>query len=338
MKPFYEFTFRMVDSSLRIERILAAAIQDQLHLTVSPRVVARLLVERLLHIAPLVKSNPRVSRKPTPDIAPEEARFLPPGEYHVVISSPPATIVPSDAINCASYVAYQDESVLVLNKPSGLPSEPLHPFEPDTALAIAQRLSPTARPVHRIDTGTSGLLVYAKTEPEFTHLRSIWSGTLGSGPQVEKVYRAWTAMTTTGGKLLPLALPYTIDFPLAHSADRSGKMVALRGADPSLYEKKMRGKAMPCETVIIHQHAEKGDDGVLLQDLSVRINRGVHHQIRAHFGAMQRPILGDVLYGCHVPSTRMWLHAWSTRFVLSTGKPIHVECDLPAHWQSPLDA
>lgn len=235
-------------------------------------------------------------------------------------------------------VAYEDEELLILNKRSGFPSVPLKPDERGTAVEAALSHYPglqgvgdrTLEPglLHRLDTGTSGLLAFAKTQAEFERLKRLWR----SQRQVRKLYRA-LVIPTEGSK----PEPHTIEFPIAHSAKSKKRMLVLMA---NKY-RAIRGKPQPAVTHILNASPVPGQPHLL--DLTVEIETGVMHQIRAHLSAIGAPILGDATYGkkafevlneelIELGSQRLWLHAWRLEIPRKNGEVLRVEAPLPEGW------
>ncbi len=233
-------------------------------------------------------------------------------------------------------VLYEDSELLILNKRSGVPSAPHSPDETGTAVEAALHLCPSLigvgeknlEPglVHRLDTGTSGVLVFAKTQAEFQRLKQIWKDR-----RVEKIYRAMTMRDSP----LP-SLPAQIDYPLAHDAKSKKKMIALLNPKWRHY----RGKPIPALTRILNGFKLGSSE---LFDLTVQIETGVMHQIRCHLDAWGAPIWGDPIYGktkpnpIKAPAERLWLHAWKLGFHAAAGHWLEVEAPLPENWPSSRD-
>ncbi len=168
-------------------------------------------------------------------------------------------------------ILYEDEHILVLDKPAGLV---VHPGagNPDGTLLNALlhhcpdlKNIPRAGLVHRIDKDTSGLLVVAKTLPAQTHLVAALSE--------KSVYREYEAiiqgLPVSGG---------TIDAPIGRHPSERIKMAVVTGGKPAVTHfriiKRFRG----------HTHVR------------VELETGRTHQIRVHFAHKSYPLLGDPVY------------------------------------------
>lgn len=197
--------------------------------------------------------------------------------------------------------------LLAFHKPAGLPSAP-HSSRPteDSALTRVLAQYPELAGVqglqswepallHRLDTGTSGVLLFARTQEAFADLRARWK-------TFSKTYRAWVIPKTPEARAMLSALPHTVEWPLAHSAKSAKRMLAVT---PDLPANRVRGRALPARTEIVRVHAQRGE----YLDLEIRIQTGVMHQIRAHLAACGLPIVGDTIYGTP-HELGMQLHAW----------------------------
>ncbi len=219
---------------------------------------------------------------------------------------------------------FENDAILVLNKPSGLPSARLPKSPPDEVTAVDWALERfpeihgvgfsehEAGLVHRLDTGTSGLLVFAKTQKSFEHLRGIWERR-----EVRKIYRA---ICVPNAEATPI--PDRITLPLAHHVKSAKKMICIL---PGKEHYKYRGKLLPAETIILHKEKLKNHPQDVL-DITLEIKTGVMHQIRCHLAELDHPILGDSIYGGQ-PSTRLWLHAWRLEL-----DGLILEAPLPEKW------
>jgi len=182
-------------------------------------------------------------------------------------------------------IVYEDEHLLVVDKPAGLV---VHPAagNPDGTLVnallhhCAGRLSGiggVARPgiVHRIDKDTSGLLVVAKTDPAHEGLAAQFAR-----HTVTRAYRAIAAG-------LPPAKG-TIDAPLARSSANRKKMAIAPAG---------RGKRAVTHYRILEplNHASM---------LECRLETGRTHQVRVHLASIGHPLLGDPVYGQARPAHR----------------------------------
>ena len=92
----------------------------------------------------------------------------------------------------------------------------------------------------------------------------------------------------------------------------------------------IRGKPLPARTELLAARPAPGVSPTA-QEVRVRIETGVMHQIRCHLASLGWPIVGDPIYG-EVPSSRLWLHAETLEFRLASGTWLSVEAALPDGW------
>ena len=206
-------------------------------------------------------------------------------------------------------VLHEDDSLLFIDKPSGVPSQPQESGELGTianalvarwpALVEAGADPREAGLCHRLDIETSGVLLAAKTRVAWDAMRKAFS----DAGAVDKRYLA----LVTG----PLADEGEIEVPLAHSGNH---------VRPSL---KGDGRVARSSFVV----KQRAGAHALVE---VRIFTGVLHQVRAHLAAVGAPIVGDQLYGGDdLGLGRVFLHAASLEVEHPTsGKALKVESPL----------
>ena len=238
----------------------------------------------------------------------------------VVIPDPtPVEILPQDI---PLDVVYEDEDVIVVNKPVGLVVHPA-PGHPDGTLVNAllyhcgQSLSGIngqLRPgiVHRIDRDTSGLLIAAKNDA--AHL------SLAQQLQDHSLYRAYEAVVLGGFR----EDEGTISLPITrHPTDRKKMAVNHLNGRPAVTHWKVLAR-YPGYT-----------------HLQCRLETGRTHQIRVHMAAQGHPVLGDPVYGGvrkgFPELVGQCLHARRLTFRHPrTGERITLECPLPDYFQAVL--
>jgi len=165
-------------------------------------------------------------------------------------------------------------------------------------------------PVHRLDRGASGVIVFAKNAAAHRHLNGEFDRR-----EVRKTYLA-----VIDG--LPASNRGRINAPLREFG--SGRM----GVDPK------RGKPSSTEWKI----AERLDGAALLR---VAPSTGRRHQIRVHLYHLGHPILGDLRYGDKARQEkfpRLMLHALSLEFTLPSGERVAVEAPAPASFEKVVAA
>jgi 23S rRNA pseudouridine1911/1915/1917 synthase len=203
-------------------------------------------------------------------------------------------------------IVYEDQSLLVVDKPAGLV---VHPGAGNPSGTLVNALlsegiaggDDPSRPgvVHRLDRDTSGLMVLAKGEPAYSRLVEMLSARL-----VERLYRALVV-----GEGLPET--GTIDSPVGRDPDTPILMAA--------------GVGKPAIT-----HFEVLAEAAGHTMLRVRLETGRTHQIRVHLSAIGYPVYADPLYGAPVSDRRLWLHAEQLSFQHPvSGKALEFRSGLP---------
>jgi 23S rRNA pseudouridine1911/1915/1917 synthase len=182
-------------------------------------------------------------------------------------------------------VVFEDEYLLVVDKPAGLV---VHPGAGNPSGTLVNALlgrgisggDDPARPgvVHRLDRDTSGLMVLARGEPAYSRLVGMLSRR-----EVGRIYRA---------VVVGAGLPAT------------GTVDSAVGRDPD--EPTLMAAGVGREAVT---HFEKLADTGAHTMLRVRLETGRTHQIRVHLSAIGHPVYADPLYGTPVLEGRLWLHA-----------------------------
>ncbi|GAP62548.1 23S rRNA pseudouridine1911/1915/1917 synthase [Ardenticatena maritima] len=200
-------------------------------------------------------------------------------------------------------VLYEDEDVIVVNKPPGLVVHPAPGHEGGTLVnALLARYPDLAvrdqsdRPgiVHRLDRDTSGVLIVARHAEARRFLQRQFSRR-----EVEKFYLA-----AVHGR--PSSDHGLIDAPLGRDPRDRKKFAVVPGGRPALTEFTVR-ELFPEYTL-----------------LEVRLITGRTHQIRVHLASIGTPIVNDTVYGRRrpvpgLPSQRQFLHAWRLRLRLPSG-------------------
>ena len=203
-------------------------------------------------------------------------------------------------------LVYEDSELLVLRKKTGIPSAPLKITESETAVHAALAYCPQLNGIgdkplepgllHRLDTGTSGILVFAKTQTEWARLKSTW--------KEGKVKKYYTALTEKPKS--PLKLPLTIEWSMGHDPKSKKKMISLLPQNRNL----IRGKPLPAITHLlsVQNYVLKEIPLKACVQFEIQIETGVMHQIRCHLASLGYPIIGDPIYR-GVPASRLFLHA-----------------------------
>src|SRR3954454_960444 len=214
-------------------------------------------------------------------------------------------------------VVHLDDDLAVVDKPAGLV---VHPAPSHTGTTLVDELGDVLgggdpeRPgiVHRLDKGTSGLLVVARGEEALVDLQA-----QVQARAVERVYLA-----LAGGRLS--SRTGTIDAPIGR-ASRQRHRMAVSGA-----------AARQART-----HFEALELLASETYLEVKLETGRTHQIRAHFGAIGHPLVGDATYGGkdRYGLGRQFLHAHRLAFRHPrTGAPLDFRSPLPEDLAATLEA
>lgn len=206
-------------------------------------------------------------------------------------------------------VIYQDDHLLVLHKPSGMPSLPHSPAEFGTAVAAAAFHDPSQTRfdqdpasrlelglLHRLDTGTSGALAFARSNTAKNFYREIWSS-----DRISKVYLAKVA-----GPAADLR-PGMITLVLGADPKDSARMLVHKDAETQeAQQDDPDGFAAKSQILSVKPTGRSlGSAQELL--VEIRIFTGVRHQIRATLAHLGAPILGDPVYG-GLTDSRLMLH------------------------------
>ena len=227
----------------------------------------------------------------------------------VVAVDAPAPAAEADMPPAGFSVAYEDEHLLVVDKPPGVVVHPARGHRQGTLVqALAGRVAGGDDPerpgvVHRLDRDTSGLLVLARSEPAHAALKAAL--------QAREITREYTALVE--GR--PPARRGTIDAPL--------------GRDRRVRTRVSTETDEPREAVTHFEVLEALPADTLL---AVRLETGRTHQIRAHLLAIGHPVVGDPEYGSpgRHGLPRQFLHAGRLAFAHPvTGAALDVRSPLP---------
>ncbi len=237
------------------------------------------------------------------------------------VSKREPTIIPVVVENLR--IVYDDDDMVVVDKPAGVAAHPSVGWDGPTVLgALAgagfriatSGAAERAGIVHRLDVGTSGLMVVAKSEQAYTELKREFHDR-----EVDKIYHA-----VVQGHPDPLA--GTIDAPIGRHPGASWKFAITS-----------EGKA----SVTHYETLEAFPSAALLE---IQLETGRTHQIRVHMAAQRHPCVGDAMYGAdptisaRLGLTRQWLHAKRLGFAHpATGQPVAFESGYPDDLQHALE-
>jgi 23S rRNA pseudouridine1911/1915/1917 synthase len=220
-------------------------------------------------------------------------------------------------------IVHDDDDLVVVDKPVGVAAHPSIGWTGPTVLGglaaagftiATSGAAERAGIVHRLDVGTSGLMVVAKSERAYTLLKQAFRERT-----VEKIYNA-----VVQGH--PDPLTGTIDAPLGRHPSSSWKFAVVVDGKPSVthYE---TVEAFPAASL-----------------LEVHLETGRTHQIRVHMAAQRHPCVGDALYGAdptlsaRLGLARQWLHAVQLGFDHpATGEWVSFRSAYPADLQHALE-
>lgn len=196
-------------------------------------------------------------------------------------------------------IVHDDADIVVVDKPAGVAAHPSLGWDgPDVVSHLAGagfRISTSGASerqgiVQRLDVGTSGLMVVAKSEPAYTALKRAFRDR-----EVDKVYHALVQGH-------PDPFSGTIDAPIGRHPGHDWKMAIVDGG---------RHSVTHYETIEAYRAATL---------LDVHLETGRTHQIRVHMAAIKHPCVGDPLYGgdpvlaARLGLERQWLHAVELSF------------------------
>jgi len=236
----------------------------------------------------------------------EEVRFEPPE----AAPEPEAEAEPAGL-----HIAWEDEHLLVVEKPAGVVVHPGAGHARGTLAGALRGRGATGGPaeragiVHRLDRDTSGLLVVARSEEAFARLQS-----LVRRRALEREYLALVR---------------------GRPRSRRGRIEAPIGRDRSDPTRQSLDTGTPRAAVTHFDVEDVLPEHALLR---VRLETGRTHQIRVHLAAIDLPVMGDRTYG--VPGLgleRQFLHACRLAFPHPvTGEPVDVSSELPGELQEAL--
>ena len=232
----------------------------------------------------------------------------------VVLKNPDESLLePNESLTVP--VAYEDENIVVFNKPAGMPVHPSIKHQGDTLgncfSAMYQGL--TFRPINRLDKDTSGLCAVAKS----AHAANFYGG------RINKVYFAVTEgvplpdKRVEGVRWTETECGYRIDAPIG----RAGESIIRR-------EVREDGQCAVTNYTIVKENGVHSLVRVVLET-------GRTHQIRVHFSSVGHPLAGDDFYGGSLDKCSIQaLHCGEMCFPSFDGRLIEVKCPLREDMQS----
>ena len=233
----------------------------------------------------------------------------------VLMPEPPSDVaIPPTPLD-EMKIVYQDTDLVIVNKPVGCAAHPSPGWTGPTVIGalVAAGIpisssGPAERQgiVQRLDVGTSGLMMVAKTEAAYLKLKDMFRNR-----EIKKIYHALAQ-----GHLEPAI--GTIDAPIDRHPKEDYKMAVVSDGKPS----------------ITHYEVIEYYRSVSL--LKVELETGRTHQIRVHMSAIRHPLVGDLTYGAdpnlaqEIGVSRPWLHAQALEFTHPiSGIPVSVSAEYP---------
>ncbi|SLN05367.1 Ribosomal large subunit pseudouridine synthase D [Brachybacterium faecium] len=257
--------------------------------------------------------------------APARSTRLEPGVMvHVELPDEKPAVEVRPQIAEGMSLIHQDDDIVVIDKPVGVAAHPSAGWSGPTVLghlaAAGVEIRTSGDPerqgiVSRLDVGTSGLMVVARTERAYTTLKDAFRAR-----EVGKVYHAICQGT-------PDQPRGTIEAPIGRSPQHDYKFAVRDDGKHS----------------VTHYETLEALQGATL--LKIGLETGRTHQIRVHMAALHHPLVGDPLYGAdptlaeRVGLIRQWLHAMELTFVHpATGREVTYASQYPEDLQRALEA
>lgn len=250
-------------------------------------------------------------------------RVLAGAVLEVALPEPDTSPLPPPQVVAGLRVVHEDDDILVVDKPIGVAAHPSPGWEGPTVIgglaAAGHRVSTSGAEerqgvVHRLDVGTTGLMVVAKSERAYTILKDAFRERT-----VDKRYH-----TLVQGH--PDPLTGTVDAPIDRHPTSSYKFAVVADGRPSVTH---------YETIEAFRHASL---------LEIHLETGRTHQIRVHMSAIRHPCVADIQYGAdpalaaRLGLGRQWLHAVRLSFAHpDDGRWVSYESPYPADLQLALD-
>jgi 23S rRNA pseudouridine1911/1915/1917 synthase len=220
-------------------------------------------------------------------------------------------------------IIYEDDDIVVVNKPIGVAAHPTVGWTGPTVIGGLLGTGHTVATsgaaerqgiVHRLDANTTGAMVVAKSEHAYSFLKRAFKERT-----VDKRYHALVQGH-------PDPFRGTVDAPIDRHPSGDGRFAVVAGGKPS----------------VTHYDTVEAFRAATLLD--IKLETGRTHQIRVHMAALRHPCVGDLMYGAdptlaaRLGMTRQWLHAVSLGFEHpSGGEWVSFSSDYPDDLQKALD-
>jgi len=244
----------------------------------------------------------------------------PPGVAKLKAVEIPIDLTSEEIEAAKSWVLYEDETIIVLNKPAGLSSQggriKAHTLD-DLLWAFARRDRPRPRLIHRLDRDTSGVILTAKTKPA--------AAMLGKALEAKRFRKSYLAIVPGA----PEPKGGMIDSPLRRES--IGREAYMRVCDPGHPD---------AETARSRYRTLAHNGMAALVELSP--DTGRMHQLRVHMASIGRPLAGDSRYGGALmlggaPVPRLMLHAAQLVFPHPEGGERRIGAPIPGDIRAVLD-
>ncbi|MCW2913663.1 MAG: pseudouridine synthase, RluA family [Actinomycetia bacterium] len=212
----------------------------------------------------------------------------------VTLPPPPAAPVAVPEPVAGMGILYEDDDIVVVNKPIGVAAHPTTGWTGPTVIGGLLGTGHTVATsgaaerqgiVHRLDANTTGAMVVAKSEVAYSRLKLAFKER-----RIEKRYHALVQGH-------PDPFRGTVDAPIDRHPSGGGKFAVVAGGKPS----------------VTHYDTIEAFRAATLLDINLETGRT--HQIRVHMSAIRHPCVGDLMYGAdptlaaRLGATRQWLHA-----------------------------
>lgn len=292
------------NSGPRLDNFLATHLPDRLQQPISKGQVRKLIIAGAVY---LNGHRTRIASKPVF----AGSRVV----IHVDVSKlgPSAGSADPDFVMSPDHILYEDDNLIIVNKPCGLPTQPTVDRARNNMFTELQKYLKSTRNHdyvglhHRLDRDTSGLLLFTKTKDLNRKISDLFQNR-----EIQKSYLAWVDFQSQAPKIHD---SFQIENHLGK--DTRSKINKFRSV-------KSGGDIAQTafQVLAVQGHLAK----VLCEPKTGRT-----HQIRVHLSEYGWPILGDRLYGTDPEtSTRLHLHAWRLNFLHPlTQEPIQIEAPVP---------
>ncbi len=250
-------------------------------------------------------------------------RLTPDSWLEIDLPEPPAAVAIVPQLIDGLAIVHDDDDLVVVDKPVGVAAHPSPGWTGPTVVGglagAGYRIATSGAAerqgvVHRLDVGTSGLMVVAKSEHAYSQLKQAFRDRT-----VEKIYHALVQGH-------PDPLTGTVDAPIGRHPTHDYKWAVIASGKPSV------------------THYEVIEAFAMASLAQIHLETGRTHQIRVHFSALRHPCVGDLTYGAdptlsaRLGLERQWLHAHQLGFTHpATGQWVQFVSPYPGDLRLALD-